>query len=190
MAIPFSCTIRSLELESSKNYISLIGLLITLSLAIMWGYWFFTVPIFSYEVSHEISVTSEEESITRFPQENVGALRPQTLQKRTILAKYPTTVIKNLQPSQTAFLRLDGPGKQRKAIPVVVVETMDSPDPDKGIVKLHTMIEETPFYPFEGNEQGEIFIGRNRGVPAHFVLRASGLLTEAPSVISPTSLSP
>lgn len=186
MATPFSRTIRSLELDSSNNYIYLLLLLIAIVLAIMWGYWFFTAQLLSYEVSRDISITPEESTITQFPQEGVGAIRPQLLQKRTILAKFPTAVIKNIQLGQFAFLRLDGKGKQLGAIPAVVVEIINSPDSDQGIVKLHTLIVTAKPYPFEGNESGEIAIEHNCGVPAHLVLPASGLFTKMP----PLSVSP
>lgn len=186
MATPFSRTIRSLEHDRSNHYILQIGLLMTIFLALLWGHWFLTAPILAYEISHEVSVTNEEDTITRIPQDSVGAVRPQLFQRRTILAKFPAKVIESLQPGQAAFLRLKGPGKQRGAIPAEVAEIMDSSDPKKGIVKLYTMIESAQSYPFTGDEQGEIAIERHRGVPAHFVLRASGLLTETP----PVSISP
>ncbi|GEM_PF-1628477 len=186
MSTPFSRTIRSLEFESSNNYLSQIGLLITILLALLWGQWFFTAPMLSYEVSHEVSVTNEEDTIIHIPQDRVGAVRPQLFQKRTIMAKFPSKVIESIQPGQSAFLRLEGKGKSRGAIAVVVAEIMNSSDPETGIVKLHTMIESAKSYPFTGDEQGEISIEYHRGVPAYLVLRASGLLTETP----PVSISP
>lgn len=186
MATPFSRTLRSLELDSSNDYISQIGLLVTIFLAIFWGYWFFTAPMLAYEVSHEVSVTNEEDTITRIPQDSVGAIRPYLVQRQAILAKFPAAVIKNLRPGQTAFLRLEGTGKQRGAIPAVVVEVIDSPSTGQGTVKLYIETEDANALPLAGSERGEVSIERNRGVPAHFVLRASGLLTETP----PVSVSP
>jgi hypothetical protein len=186
MATPFSRTLRSLELDRTNNYMAQIGLLATIFFAFLWGYWFLTAPMLAYEVSHEISVTPEEDTVVRLPQNSVGAVRPQSLQRRTILAKFPSKVIENIQPGQSAWLRLEGKGQQRGAIPVEVAEIMASSNPKTGLVKLYTMIDSTNSYPFTGDERGEITIEHHRGVPAHFVFRASGLLIETP----PVSVSP
>jgi len=184
MATPFSRTTRSLE--NSNHYLSQIGLSITILLAFLWGHWFFTAPILAYEISHEVSITHEESTTTRIPQNHVGAVRPQLFQSRTLIAVFPPKVMEGIQPGQSAFLRLEGEGKPRGAIPAVVAEIIDSPDSEKGLVKLHTLIENDKSYPFTGDERGEISIERQRGVPAHLVLYASGLLTETP----PVSVSP
>lgn len=184
MSTPFSRTTRSLN--NSSNHISQIGLFTAILLAFLWGYWFFGVPILAYETSREISVTHEEDTVMRIPQDSVGAVRPQLFQRRTLIATFPPKVLAGIQPGQSAFLRLEGKGKQRGAIPALVVEIMDSSDLEKGFVKLHTMIKSDQSYPFTGDERGEISIERQQGVPAHLVFRVSGFLTET----SPISVSP
>lgn len=184
MPSSFSRTLRSLKHEKSTRYIAQIGLSITLVLALLWGNWFLTEPLLIYETSHEISVTSEEATVIQTPQNEAGAVRPRSLQKRVILAKFPSAAMERIQPGQSAFLRLKG--QEQRAIPAVVVEIMDAPTSKQGLVKLHTLLESAHYYPFTSEEQGEITIERIRGVPAHWILRASGLTIETPSVsVSP-----
>ncbi len=186
MATPFPCTIRSLDLDRADSEVARIGLLVAILLCFLWGLWFLTAPVLSYQVTRAVSVTQEEDTIVRTPQEGGGAIRPQLFRRRGILATFPTEATQNIQLGQAAFLRLAGAGQARGAIPAVVAEIKPSTTPGKITVKLYTLQEGNHPYPFTGNELGEVTIERPSDIPIGLVFRALGVSTETP----PVSLSP
>lgn len=184
MAISFSRSIRSLQYDN--NSISLAGLLAAILLAVIWGHWFFTATIVSYETSHEVYVTAQEDAISQFVQEG-GASRIQTTWRRIIIAKFPSAAMTRIQPEQLAWLRLDSQaGKQQGPIPAEVIQVINSPGATTGTVILRTKIKANQPHFFEQGQGGEITIEVENTTPAGLVLQASGLLVETP----PLSVSP
>ncbi len=185
MATPFSRTIRSLQNDS--NLISIAGLLIAILLTIIWFYWFFTAPIISYEVSQEVYVTDQRDTISWFPSRSAGARRVKTLQRRIIVAKFPAEVMKRIQLDQLALLRLDGKmGKQIGPIPAKVVKVIDSLGTEPGTVELRTEMAADKPDPLEEGQSGKVIIEVENVTPARLILRASGLFATTP----PLSVSP
>ncbi|MDM8560046.1 hypothetical protein [Candidatus Parabeggiatoa sp. HSG14] len=184
MATPFSRTTRSLDTDN--YYISLIGLGIAILLAIVWGNWFFTATITSYEVSQKVYVTDKEDFVSQFPKKGRG-VRVQLVRRRQILAEFPQKAIENIHPGQLAYVRLKGKiGKQAGPIPATVTNVKGAIGLEKGKVELRADINADAQNPFKKGEALNVKIEVEHVTPATLVLRASGLLTDAPSLsVSP-----
>jgi len=141
----------------------------------MWGHWFLTAKITTYEVSQELYVTDKENFVTQFPQ-GAGASRVQTIRNRLIIAQFPQKALDNIHTGQRALIRLDGPGKQTIQATVVKLE--------KASVELQAKINATVPNPFQEGDGGEVKIEVEHVTPAVLMLRASGLLTETPPLSS------
>jgi len=175
MATPFLRTTRSLQADN--NY-SLAGLVIAIILALLWFHWFITAKITSYEISQTLYVTDQENLSSQFTQ-GLGANRIQTMRKRLLVAEFPPKAMASIHPGQSAWVQLD---KQTTLIPATVIKI--SAGPTKGMVELRAEMDATVPNPFEKGEGGEVKIEVDNVTPATLVLRASGLLTETPSLTS------
>ncbi|RKZ40011.1 MAG: hypothetical protein DRQ49_09810 [Gammaproteobacteria bacterium] len=175
MATPFSHTTRSLQ--NNNDFLSQAGLLVAILFAIMWGYWFLTAKITSYEVSQELYVTDKEKFFRQFSQ-GEGAKRVQTIRNRLIIAQFPQTALDNIQIGQDALIRLDGDDKL--TIPATVINVRQTAG--KAIVELRAEIDATLPNPFEEGKGGKVRIEVEYVTPAILVLRASGMFTKTPSL--------
>jgi len=72
----------------------------------MWGHWFLSAKITTYEVSQELYVTDKENFVTQFPQ-GAGAIRVQNIRNRLIIAQFPQKALDNIHTGQRALIRLE-----------------------------------------------------------------------------------
>jgi len=97
MAIPFSYSVRSLEADSFSS--SLVGLLITVSLFLVWSGWFFMARVTIYEVGQIVEINPN------------GA----------VIANFPIEAQRRLKPRQKALIRFNTPqGSESMTVPAIV----------------------------------------------------------------------
>jgi hypothetical protein len=181
MATPFSRTIRSLE--SDNYYFSLIGLLIAIVLAMLWGYWFFTAKIVSYETSQDLQVTDEKMIIHQFPKK--APLRVQEFHRRFLNAYFPLTTLSKIHPGQKAWVHLQGEyGQSIHPLPAKVARVLPAWGTKPAHAVLQLDLDSSTNRLVETGMGGEVKIEVQEKTPAQFVLHAAGLLNKTPQLSS------
>ena len=175
MATPFSHTIHSINIDT--HYLSLIGLSSTIILAILWGNWFLTAQITTYETSKKVYVTGKEIMPRHFSQNNNLGIREQITRQRIIVAEFSPESVKNIKEGQIAYIQLNSRiGRQTGSIPATVVDIQHIKGKD--IVVLQAILDSTVPNPYEKGGGGEVKIEVGYVTPATVILNASGLLTD------------
>ena len=148
MSLPFSRSIRSLEIDSYRA--SRVGMLLAILIMILIFLWFFLAKITIYEFSSQL--------------EFIGNDR--------ISAVFPEEPIKKIKTGQPAIVNLDlGPDLPRASLPAFVIDL----DKDQGTVELIIISEQLQQIPLSEDITGQVQVEIEYVTPATLIRRASGM---------------
>lgn len=148
MSLPFSRSIRSLNIDSyqASRIGMALGILIMISLLL----WFFLVKVTIYEFSTELNFTEEGLVTASFPKED----------------------LKKIAAGQPAIIQVDlGPNQPDVTLTGIVVGT----DSNQGTAELVILSEEITQIPLDQDISGQVQIEVEYVTPAMLVRRASGM---------------
>ncbi|MBF0103433.1 MAG: hypothetical protein HQK77_21230 [Desulfobacterales bacterium] len=174
MANPFVRTMRSFEADS--YYSSLIGLVVSMVLLIMWLMWFFSAPISVYKTSLYAIITSQEAVKTDFPSGLFGIVhRMETKRGRYIQAEFPIEAQGSIKRGQkAAFMIMDKKNNQKK-LPAIVTKVVSHINENKIKVELMAFMDKKMFQDIKSGTTGKVFIETSHETPASMVMNMSGL---------------
>jgi len=179
MATPFSRIIRSLE--DDNFYFSLLGLFIAITLAIFWGYWFFSAKIVSYETSQYLQLTDEKRMIRQFPSN--GPLRVQEISRRFLKAYFSPLTLRKIHPGQKAWVRLkEKYGQLIDPLPAIVMQVLPARESQPGYAVLQLDLDPSIDRLVESGVGGEAQIEVAQQTPAQLVLHTAGFLKKTSSI--------
>ena len=177
MAMYFSQALESRRYDISR--LLMIGMLIAVPLAILWGYWFCTASIPVYERTRQLRISDNEFIRKVFPRTDGGGIRTRSLRTREILAIFPTKAMKKIARHQRGyFFPKTGSGKQIGAVPLIVTEAVPLSSEGKNRV---TLLAEYPVDSadlFTDKTEGEVCIAVGETTPMKFLAQLSGLFEE------------
>ena len=187
MAISFSQTLESRRYDISRLF--MVGMLVAVPFAVVWGYWFCTASIPVYETSRQVRISDKELTRKAFSSRGGGGRRAQSLKNKKIFADFPAKAMKNIERHQQGyFFPEDGSNKQAGAVSVTVSEVVpvssdksgqDGQQGQNGQRGQVVLLAEYPADradPFAGRTAGKICIAVGQTTPMKILARTSGLL--------------
>jgi len=164
MATSFPNSMRSLQIHSPRK--TILGLILSSVLMIVWLVWLLVAQIHLYEVSETILVTGNEVVTVTFPSEAIGLLKR----------------------GQTASLMLDGRvGAKIGPVPAIILNVNDNLE--ENIVEASVLVywDEVAFdnFPFESGAEGQIQVEIEQISPIALIMRSAKSAIEAASAPTP-----
>lgn len=148
MSLPFSRSIRSLEIDSYKA--SRVGMILAILILLAILLWFFLVKITIYEFSSQIEFIGNDRISAVFPDES----------------------IKKIRTGQPAIINLDlGPDLPKATLPAFVIEI----DKEQGKAELIIVSENLYQIPLSEDMTGQVQVEIEYITPATLIRRASGM---------------
>ena len=182
MATPFSRTIRSLQNDEGKG--TQILLLVAIFFAILWAAWFLTAKVPYYESSRVFRVVGYGREIHRTVW-NGNSGKVQKFQGKTVVARFPESVLPRIRSGQNALIRLEGDPAQ--TIHAKVIRVYSGSTGKRGNVRLLAEIPPSGQDPFRKNRKGEVKVEVGQVAPAVMIARTSGILTDSPRLTTGSS---
>ena len=147
MSLPFSRSIRSLDIDSYRA--SRIGMILAIVIMILLFAWFFFVKVTLYEVSSDLTFTEDG----------------------YVLAYFPKEALRRIQTGQPVILRVySDPDQAALTIPGLVIST----EKDGEQVQILMISEEALSLPPQEDLTGQAQVEVEYVTPATLVRRASG----------------
>lgn len=147
MSLPFSRSIRSVNIDSYRA--SRIAMVLALAVLLALIIWFFAMKVTIYEYSTELSYSGGEVITARFPMEE----------------------IKKISPGQPAIVQIDtGPNQGSVTLPALVVGT----ETKTGTAELIILSNQPDQIPVDEELIGHAQVEVEYITPANLVRRASG----------------
>jgi hypothetical protein len=172
----------SQALESRRHDISrllMVGMLIAVPFAVLWGYWFCTASIPVYETSRQFRISEKELTRKFFPRTGNGGMRTQSLRTRKILAVFSTEAVKKIARHQKGyFFPNTGHTKQTGAVPLTVTQVVPVSYEGNNRVTLRAEYPVDRADPFADTTEGEVCIAVGETTPLKFLAQLSGLIEE------------
>jgi hypothetical protein len=151
MSMPFSRSIRSLEIDSYKA--SRVGMILAILIMISIILWFFLAKITIYEFSSQIEFIGNDRITAIFPEEP----------------------IKKIKTGQPAIINLDlGSDLPRASLPAFVIGM----DKERGAVELIVISENLHQIPLSEAITGQVQVEIEYVTPAALIRRASGMYVQ------------
>ena len=147
MSLPFSRSIRSLDIDSYRA--SRIGMILAIVILILLFAWFFFAKVTLYEVSSDLTFTEDDHVLAYFPKES----------------------LKRIQTGQPVILRVyTDPDQASLTLPGLVISTEE----DSEQVMIIMISDEAYSLPFHEDLTGQAQVEVEYVTPATLVRRASG----------------
>lgn len=147
MTLPFSRSVRSLDIDSYRA--SRIGMILAIVVMILLLLWFFFAKVTLFEISSDISLTEDGHVVANFPNE----------------------AIRRIKPGQPAILRAQvGPDQATLTLSAIVIRT----DRTSGQAEIVVLSEEGAVIPLLEELSGQVQVEVEYVTPATLVRRASG----------------
>ena len=162
MSLPFSRSIRSLDIDSYRA--SRIGMILAIVIMILLFAWFFFVKVTLYEVSSDLTFTEDG----------------------YVLAYFPKEALKRIRTGQPVILRVySDPDQAALTIPGLVIST----EKDGEQVQILMISEEAFSLPPQEDLTGQAQVEVEYVTPATLVRRASGsFLNNSQFPVSPQDI--